>query len=123
MLSVAPFTSIGNVEAIFIGTKLCLAISSAEDDFLILSFKGISLINSTDSYSPRINPSLGGHSGCLHGLDTTMNWRGADASDAGNEREESEEDSAVAKDDVKSRVTKSLGTVGPGTCAERSYQI
>src|SRR5436309_2846900 len=108
MLSVVPSDSIGNFEAL--DMTFCLAISSAEDDFLILSFKGTSLINSTDSYSPRMNPSLGGHSGCLHGLDTTINWRGVEASDTGNEREESEEDSEFVED-VNSKVTKSLGAV------------
>src|SRR4051812_21974906 len=99
MLSVVPFGSIGNFEALFVDMMFCLAISSAEDDFLILSFKGISLINSTASYSPRMNPSLGGQSGCLHGLDTTTNWRGAEALYAGNELEECKGDSEIVEDD------------------------
>ena len=40
-------------------------------------------MNSTDSYCPRMKPSRGGHSGCIHGFDMTMkclafslNWGG-----------------------------------------------
>ena len=101
--------------------------SVVDDD--LFGFNGISRMNSTDSYSPRIKPSRGGQSGCMQGLEMTMKclglWVklqscGASSRPGDETREEGEgEVSLSAEDEVNRRVTKSRGVVGPGNWAER----
>lgn len=77
-------------------------------------------MNSTDSYDPRMKPSLGGQSECWQGLDITIKCLGSLL------KEEVPEDfldtasgSPKAEEEVMSKVTKSLGVVGPGNCADK----
>lgn len=101
--------------------------SEVEEDLVgddLFDLIGISRMNSTDSYWPRMKPSLGGQSGCMHGLDITMKCLGdvglseASRSRSGIAAADSNPGACVgrssAAEEVTSKVTKSLGVVGPG---------
>ena len=105
--------------------RCTLVRSIADDDVLCLN--GTSRINSMDSYSPLMKPDRGGQSGCLHGRDMTIKCRGTPPKSilSTSASETVDPSSGIgcfkAAEEVRSNVTKSLGVVGPGNCADRWY--